>query len=147
VNVTSRNVCDTTFSTTTNTYGEQKISMHMVTGHTQMTMAGFGNRTRQQSTSTQIGRRIVTVTGSGVRLTAGPGLVMNRGVGLRTTTVDGFTTVDIGPGVREARTTVVTAGGVRHSSRLSPSTTTIVGTRLGIIIVIHIRETTNNVVG
>jgi len=102
---------------------------------------------RLQSTSTLIGHRIVTGIGSGARLTGGPGLVMSRGVGLRTTTADGFITADIGPGVREARTTVVIAGGVRHWSRLSRSTTTIVGIRLGIIIVILIRETTNNVVG
>ena len=82
------------------------------------------------------------VTGFGFLRTVGRGLVMNHGVGLRTTMVDGFTTTVVGRGVREVVTTVITPGGDPRWLRSITSTTTIVGTHSDIISAIHDRVTT-----
>ena len=83
--------------------------------------------------------------GPGVRLMAGRGLAMNRGVGRLITTVVGFTTTAIGHGVRAVSFTGIAVGGVRRSSRSCStfrSATTFAGTRCRITKEIHVRVTT-----
>ena len=102
--------------------------MLMEAGRTPMTMAGSGVLTRVQLTIIQNGLPIVTVIGSGVLHTVGPGLVMSPGVGRRITTAGGSITTTIGPGVRAANTTGVAVGG----ARLWLHFTSLLGTSVGI---------------
>ena len=115
----------TTSSITTNTFGAQKISTRTGIGPTRTILAGSGGRTQARSAPSAIGRRIATATGHGVRRMAGRGLDMNRGAGRRITTVVGFITTASGLGVHAASFTGTGVGGVRHSSRLFSTFTSV----------------------
>jgi hypothetical protein len=83
--------------------------------------------------------------GHGFGPTAGPGLVMNHGAGLRITTAAGFTTTTIGPGVRAVTTTEITVGGgPRSSLSTSHSAITFRGIRFPTTIEIRDRVTTRS---
>ena len=85
-----------------------------------------------------IGLLIVTAIGCGVRLTAGRGLVMNRGAGRRITTDGGSITTIAGPGVRAVATTTNEVGGApRLSPSISRSATITAGIRLITTSAIH----------
>ena len=117
----------------------------MAIGPSPTISAGSGGRMRRPSAHSPTGRRIVMATGPGVRLTAGRGLDMNRGVGRRITTVVGFITMASGHGVREVSFTGTAVGGVRRSSRSYStfhSATTFAGIRCRITRGIHVRVTT-----
>src|SRR5687768_15446375 len=96
--------------------------MLMATGAIPTTSAGCGDHTELRSPLTTIGLRIVTDIGHGVRLTAGRGLGMNRGVGRRITTAVGSITTTTGPGFHALNSSQSAVGGDLHSLRLSHST-------------------------
>src|SRR6185436_11385162 len=114
-NATWPSGCAMTFSTTINTFGVQKISTPMVIGPTQQTTVGSGGHIRRSSMSILTGLLIVMDVGFGVRLTAGPGLVMSRGVGRLTTMVAGCFMGAIGHGVRAVLISMIIVGGDQHS--------------------------------
>ena len=61
-----------------------------------------------------IGRRIVTAAGSGLRLMGGPGSAMSPGAGRLITTAAGCITTTIGFGARAVSITGIAVGGVRR---------------------------------
>ena len=81
--------------------------------------------------------------GPGVFRTAGPGLVMSRGVGRRITMAVGSITTTIGPGVLGVTTIEIAAGGVlRLSHFISRLEVTFPGTHSPIIIAIRVHVIT-----
>ena len=100
----------------TGIFTARKIYPNTANGFTRENTVMSGDRSKIPSAVTPIGRRIATVNGVGVRLTAGRGSTTSRGVGRLIITDAGFTTTVFGFGLRmEVENTAAVGGSPRSS--------------------------------